>query len=208
MDRPVDLGRFDPCVQDAIGPGRRAGIWVRGCPFRCDGCCSPEFLKPGDEDELVLVEDVIKHICEAYEEHEIEGVTLSGGEPFRQAIPLAVIAAAAQHLGLSVQCWTGYAIEELRASNAPVGAAELLSFCDVLIDGRFESSLPIAPMRGSTNQRIHLLTDRYTESDYTRRSVELRLDQNGGLTSYGIIPPAAVEIAAALLGIQIKPSES
>ena len=158
MDRLVDLGRFEPCVQDAIGPGRRAGIWVRGCPFRCAGCCTPEYLKPGDADERVLVSDLIGRICDAVEERDIQGVTLSGGEPFRQAVPLAVIAAACQELGLSVQCWTGYTLEELRATNAPVGAAELLSFLDVLIDGRFERDLPIVPMRGSNNQRIHLLT--------------------------------------------------
>jgi anaerobic ribonucleoside-triphosphate reductase activating protein len=200
----VDLGRFDPCVRTAIGPGCRVGIWVRGCSFRCPGCCTPEFRKSGDEDDRVSVVEIIRLICEAYGEHEIEGVTLSGGEPFEQAIPLAVVAAAAQYLGLSVQIWTGYTIEELRADNAPVGAARLMSFCDVLIDGRYERHLPTAPMRGSSNQRLHFLTDRYSAADYKRQSVELRFGADGTVESFGILPPAEFEAAAALLGVTLK----
>jgi anaerobic ribonucleoside-triphosphate reductase activating protein len=205
MSLLVDLGRFEPRVIEAIGPGSRAGIWVRGCPFRCSGCCSPEFQRSGQIGHAVTVSEIIDWIKSAQHEYCIEGITFSGGEPFQQAEALAVIGAAARQLGLSVQCWTGYTLEELQATDAPAQAAALLRVIDVLIDGRFVQDLPNAPMRGSTNQRIHFLTGRYSEGDYQHLSVELRFDpQLGTFTSFGVLRPKVLEVAARLLGVTIE----
>lgn len=203
MALTIDLGRFESCVTNAIGPGRRAGLWVRGCPFRCPGCCSPEFQQTGQSENAVDVSRVIDWIKLARREHNTEGITFSGGEPFLQAEALAEVAKVARQLGLSVQCWTGYTLEELRAPNAPHQAVALLQEIDVLIDGRFEQDQPSAPMRGSVNQRIYFLTGRYDETHYTQQPLELRLDSLGSLTSFGVVRPRTFEIAWRLLGLNV-----
>jgi hypothetical protein len=93
----------------------------------------------------------------------------------------------------------------LQATDAPAQAVALLRVIDVLIDGRFVQDLPNAPMRGSTNQRIHFLTGRYSEGDYQHLSVELRFDpQLGTFTSFGVLRPKVLEVVARLLGVTIE----
>ncbi len=77
--------------------------------------------------------------------------------------------------------------EELRGQGP--GAQALLAATDLLIDGRYEATLPDARRRwiGSTNQRMHALTDRYDPSApsfFTADTVELRL-VDGVLTANG-----------------------
>ena len=93
----------------------------------------------------------------------IEGLSLSGGEPLQQAEAAAALLDAARALGLSTLAFSGYMIDEIRA--LPHGP-EVLARLDVLIDGRYVSTERLATgLRGSANQRIQLLTDRYSLSD-------------------------------------------
>jgi anaerobic ribonucleoside-triphosphate reductase activating protein len=125
---------------------------------------------------------------------EIEGVTLLGGEPFEQAEGLAAYARGARGLGLSVMTFSGYTLEELRthaASRPAVG--ELLEATDVLVDGRYDAKLAETERlwAGSTNQRFHYLTGRYTDcieqpaADEPLRSVEVRIGADGRLLANG-----------------------
>lgn len=81
----------------------------------------------------------------------IDGITLSGGEPFCQIYQCALIAEKAHQMGLSVWCYTGYLFEDLYKQGI-----ELLKHIDVLVDGPFvqaEKSLEL-DFRGSRNQRV------------------------------------------------------
>ena len=81
----------------------------------------------------------------------IDGITLSGGEPFCQIYQCALIAEKAHQMGLSVWCYTGYLFEDLYRQGI-----ELLKHIDVLVDGPFvqsEKSLEL-DFRGSRNQRV------------------------------------------------------
>ena len=83
----------------------------------------------------------------------LDGITLSGGEPFCQPEACAQIAVGAHKLGLNVWCYTGYSYENLLASKEK---RALLEQVDILVDGPFileERSLDIR-FRGSKNQRI------------------------------------------------------
>ena len=85
----------------------------------------------------------------------IEGITLSGGEPFVQAAACADLARAAHGLGLNVWTYTGYLFEHLRDAGDPAWTA-LLAETDVLVDGPFlqkEKSYELH-FRGSRNQRL------------------------------------------------------
>lgn len=134
-------------------------------------------------------------------QHNLEGVSFSGGEPFEQARALALIARGARDLGLSTLCWSGHTLDHLQGPNAPEGSDELLSSLDVLIDGAYvhDARTDSLPLRGSTNQTIHFLTARYAQKDIgpTRFSVELI---DGRVTSHGVTSYQRLNAVMRLLG--------
>lgn len=160
---------------EAEGPGARWSLWVQGCPFRCRGCCNPEFLRfAGGEPRSVrsLVDDALAA--------NVEGVSLLGGEPFAQAPALARLAAEVRAHGLTVMVFTGYTLAELRAPDAPAGAGALLAETDLLVDGRYDDARRTTSRRwvGSDNQVMHFLTSRYRPDDprfAEPNTLELRL---------------------------------
>src|SRR5262245_31623816 len=79
---------------EAEGPGRRFALWFQGCPLRCPGCCNPEML-PFHGGQATPVETVVRQLRTAAGEHDLEGVTLLGGEPMSHAAGAIVVARAA-----------------------------------------------------------------------------------------------------------------
>ncbi|HEY1381013.1 MAG TPA: 4Fe-4S single cluster domain-containing protein [Gemmataceae bacterium] len=179
---------------EAEGPGRRYALWFQGCPLRCPGCCNPEML-PFAGGTPRPVADVLAEVERARNAEAIEGITLLGGEPLAHAAGAAALARGVQSLGLTVMVFTGYTLEEARELPDPA-AADLLAHTDILVDGPYVRELPDTRRRwiGSTNQRIHFLTDRYRADDPCWRrpnTLELRL-RGGELTVNGFPAPAAV----------------
>jgi anaerobic ribonucleoside-triphosphate reductase activating protein len=175
----LQVAQFVPAT-DAEGPGRRAAIWLQGCPLRCPGCCNPEFL-PFDGGTDQSVEEIVALISAAKTEHQIEGVSLLGGEPFAQATAAAELAIGVQRLGLSVMIYSGYTLAELQTlADADQYVQLLLAATDLLVDGRYEKENPEPSRRwiGSANQQIHFLTDKYRADDPRWRqpnTLEIRL---------------------------------
>ncbi|MEK7620216.1 MAG: 4Fe-4S single cluster domain-containing protein [Patescibacteria group bacterium] len=192
------VGRVVECTP-AMGPGQRLCLWVKGCTIGCHGCTTPELW--GDGGNLVAVDALITCIAQAQERFGIEGVSFSGGEPFEQARALAQIAHAAKEQGLSVLCWSGYTRKFLRGAHAPDGARELLRELDVLIDGRFVQLLAVdnLPLRGSSNQRVHLLTGRYRSEDLDS-VIALEID-GGQVVSHGVTDHGRIASVLRLLGL-------
>jgi anaerobic ribonucleoside-triphosphate reductase activating protein len=173
MDVRLQIAQIVPCTE-AEGPGRRFAVWFQGCPLRCPGCCNPEFL-PFDGGESPALTDVLAELDTA----DVEGITLLGGEPLAHAIGALALAMAARDRGLSVMIFTGYTIEQTRAMNDP-NVDRLLANTDILVDGPYVRELPDTARRwiGSTNQRIHFLTDRYRADDpcwRERNTLEIRV---------------------------------
>ena len=141
-------GIADDSIVD--GPGLRLTVFAQGCPHRCPGCHNPQSHDfsggtPADTEEI---------LARVRDNSLLDGVTLSGGEPFAQAAACAEIARGARKLGLNVWCYTGYRFEELLAGGAEW--RELLEAVDVLVDGPFvlaQRSLELR-FRGSKNQRL------------------------------------------------------
>jgi anaerobic ribonucleoside-triphosphate reductase activating protein len=135
------------------GPGFRYVVFTQGCPHDCPGCHNADSHDPAGG-KVKPLDEIIR---EMQKNELIDGLTLSGGEPFCQAEACARLAAAAKAKGLNVWVYSGYTFEELLQGmpNAP-GWEDLLNTCDVLVDGRFElrnRSLALR-FRGSQNQRI------------------------------------------------------
>ena len=114
---------------------------------------------------------------------DIEGVTISGGEPFTQAAPLSLLIDwVRRERDVGVIVYTGYTLAELHqmaALNKAGGISSFLDRIDLLIDGPYIKALDDGlSLRGSSNQMIHTLTDRYAgilDQYYARpaRNVEM-----------------------------------
>lgn len=141
-----------------LGPGQRAVIWVQGCKFACPNCIVPESW---DESagELVPVTEIANWILA---QSGIEGITISGGEPLLQAEALAdLIDLVKSRVDLGVVCYTGFRWEHLLQQGTPK-QKDLLQRVDLLIDGVYmEGQHGDLLWRGSTNQRLLPLSDRY-----------------------------------------------
>ena len=145
--------RIANTVNDSIVdvPGLRFTIFTQGCPHHCPGCHNPDTHDPQGGQETP-VEDLIAMMGK---NPLIEGLTLSGGEPFAQAADCARLAEAAHAVGWSVWTYSGYTFEHILASEDP-GWQALLRQTDVLVDGPFiqkEKSYELR-FRGSRNQRL------------------------------------------------------
>lgn len=202
MSPVVSLFRFIARTR-AEGPGWRACLWVQGCSLECAGCFN-RHLWPATGSQVVPAERLLEAVLET---DGIEGVTFLGGEPFEQAEALAWLAERVSREGLSVMCFTGYRLEELRHRGA--GARDLLASTDLLVDGRFVRTLLDTRRAwvGSTNQRFHYLTDRYAnfDDDSLRREpdrLEVRLAPGGAVFVNGMAPVATLaSVREAIEGI-------
>ncbi len=179
LETPVRVAQIVPHTQ-AEGPGERFAVWFQGCPFRCPGCCNPEML--GFEvGHQTSVGEVLHRLHQAQSENpHLEGVTFLGGEPFAHAHAAGLIARGARSQNLSVMIFSGYRLEELQ-QHSEADMQELLAHTDLLVDGLYERDKPDSGRRwiGSTNQRVHYLTDRYSaEGAYWQEpdTLEIRLE--------------------------------
>jgi anaerobic ribonucleoside-triphosphate reductase activating protein len=169
----------------ANGPGARFVVWMQGCTLGCAGCFNPA-THPTAGGREVTVDELAAELATA-KAAGVEGLSLSGGEPLQQAAASAALLDAARALGLSTLAFSGYTIDEIRA--LPDGPA-VLARLDVLIDGRYVSTERLASgLRGSANQRIRLLTDRYTLADVEATPVaEIRIGPTGDVVLTGVNP--------------------
>lgn len=162
------------------GPGTRAVIFFQGCERDCKGCFNPE-THPRQAAESVSPKDLI----ERYGKDDIEGITVSGGEPLLQTAALTELLKAARAKGLTTVVYTGYTLEEI---SEAAKLRSVLDYIDVLVGGSFDidNTEPTLLARGSTNQRIHLLTERYKEEDMLMAGkAEIIIDNEGRVTKTG-----------------------
>jgi anaerobic ribonucleoside-triphosphate reductase activating protein len=176
------------------GPGIRAVVWVQGCPFRCRGCFNAEF-QSFSQATLVHADDLAGTILSI---PGIDGVTFSGGEPFAQAGPLAIIGERLRGAGLSIVTYSGYTTEQLAEGNDPSWPA-LLAVTDLLITGPYVAELA-APdlLTGSANQQVIALGTRIPASRNAAlpagagSRMEFTIAPDGTVTTTGFPPPAHV----------------
>lgn len=169
----------------ANGPGLRAVIWFQGCTLACPGCFNP-LTHPVEGRQIRPVSEWVDWLLSLT--GQIEGVTLSGGEPFQQAAGLlALCRAVRSKTDLSILLFSGYTLTEIRHSPE---MAQVLDQVDVLIAGRFLAHRRVARgLTGSANKRIHYLTSRYTPGDLENTpEAEVLITPTGEVINTGIQP--------------------
>lgn len=134
---------------EVLGPGKRIGIWFCGCPHKCKGCSNPE-LWEFQEKYKTSLEAIITLIETIAKEHQVDGFTITGGDPMYQADDLQKLIMHLCKISSDILVYTGYEIEEL--------PKEYLHNISVLIDGKYiEERNNNCILRGSDNQRIFIL---------------------------------------------------
>lgn len=135
------------------GPGLRFVVFAQGCNHHCKNCHNQETWDPQRGYEI-SIDELLEQIKGV---KLIKGVTLSGGDPFLQAEPFALLAKKIKEQGLDVMTYTGYTYEELLdMANKDNGVKELLAASDILVDGPYidaKRDISLA-FRGSKNQRL------------------------------------------------------
>jgi anaerobic ribonucleoside-triphosphate reductase activating protein len=176
----------------ANGPGIRAVVFFQGCSIGCPKCWNPsthQFLGTEIEDD-----DVVQKVLRAHQEHPLEGVTFSGGEPVQQADSLLRLIQCLHQQApeLSFGMFSGYAENELAKGHYWVwgdGSSEprrkslwqeIRASLDFAILGRFNQAQPSSlPLRTSRNQVLRLFSDRYTLADFSEELIEVSIHEGG-----------------------------
>jgi anaerobic ribonucleoside-triphosphate reductase activating protein len=167
-----------------LGPGSRFAIWVQGCPLSCRECVSPQWI-PFAGGTRLPVGELVTEVADVA----VDGLTISGGEPFAQAAALAkLITGVRERRDLSVLCYTGFSRAGLEKRGTPAQHA-LLAQLDVLIDGPYVAARHgDLRWRGSANQRIHRLTDRIAAGPDESAGLQLEITADGDVQWLGVPP--------------------
>ena len=176
----------------ANGPGERFVLWLQGCPLSCPGCFNVQF-QPFVRRHVLSVEEVAEKVLAVTG---IEGITYTGGEPMVQAPALAILSQRLREAGLTIVCYTGHTLEALNASKNP-WIERFLRRVDVLIDSPYVRDKAANLLwRGSTNQRVHFLTQTYQHLagrvGQCGAEMELSIDREG-FTATGSWPQGFLE---------------
>lgn len=147
--------RLAGIVNESIvdGPGIRLVVFAQGCPHRCPGCHNPQ-THDFNGGRVISIEDIVEMVSK---NPLLDGLTLSGGEPFVQARALSLLGQSINKLGMNVITYTGYTYEYLMENADDDNYwMSLLDCTYILIDGRFEIDKKnlLLPFTGSENQRI------------------------------------------------------
>lgn len=147
--------RIAGIIKESIvdGPGIRLTVFTQGCNHKCPGCHNPQThdFNGGSDISIDSIVDQVK------KNPLLDGITLSGGEPFEQAAACSLLARRIHDMKLNVITYSGYTFEEILAgAEERPDWLDLLRETDILIDGPFvlEKKNILLKFRGSENQRI------------------------------------------------------
>lgn len=170
-------------MSEANGPGKRGVVWVQGCSRNCEGCFNrktqPNF---GGTDMSVL------SILKEMNLKKIEGITVSGGEPFNQVTELKKLLQIAKQKGLNTLVYSGYTYKELS-----INSKDVLRYCDYLIDGPYMKDVPSkCRWAGSGNQRFLKLENGEIKKDLTNceeysQTAEITINEKGDVVITGFM---------------------
>jgi len=176
-----------PCSR-INGPGKRLVVFFQGCDRDCAGCFNPA-THSFETAALYSTDEVFeRHLAPG-----VEGLTISGGEPFLQTEGLAeLLKIAKERRNLTTIVYTGFTLEELQKKTS---SAEALKYTDVLIDGPFVESKKEMTLlaRGSSNQTFHFLSNAYAIQDFHMPGkIEINIGKDGVVieTGFGVLRTA------------------
>ena len=159
------------CLSKVNGPGNRFVLWTQGCSKGCSECFNPETWSTNVYKEYSPIE--LFHIIQNFE---VDGITISGGDPLEQEDELLelLMLLSTMRLRKGIILFSGFTRAEI-SSNIIREAC--LKYIDVLIDGRYEKNLKVDfSLRGSSNQEFYFFSDKISSSELSfDQEVEISL---------------------------------
>jgi anaerobic ribonucleoside-triphosphate reductase activating protein len=141
-----------------LGPGRRIGLWVQGCSIGCSGCVSQDTWAQ-DASRSMTVSHLLAW-CREMAAGGLDGITISGGEPFDQADGLLALLdgltawRAQAQIDFDILCYSGYPWKQLQKRHPAV-----LAKLDAVVPEPFnQHAMPGLKWRGSSNQTLITLS--------------------------------------------------
>ena len=159
------------CLSKVNGPGNRFVLWTQGCSKGCSECFNPETWSTNVYKELSPLQ-----LFEIVKNFEVDGVTISGGDPLEQEDELLelLMLLSTMRLRKGVILFSGFTRAEISSNFI---REQCLKYIDVLVDGRYEKNLKIDfSLRGSSNQEFYSFSDKIS-------SDELSFDQEIEISS-------------------------
>ena len=142
-----------------LGYGHRLGLWVQGCSIGCKGCISRDTWDADGGWEVGTAQVVAW--CEERRDQGIDGITISGGEPFEQPEALKALLDALDGWRRQLEspfdmlCYSGLPLRRIKDRHA-----DILSLLDVVIPEPYvdrrqgAANAPRSRWRGSRNQPL------------------------------------------------------
>ncbi len=158
----------------SFGKSVKSAVWFQGCPRSCPGCIAPQW-QDMDGGRQIGKGQVAAFLSKAG----TRGLVISGGEPLVQYYDVLDLMACAGKNEMGIILYTGFSYQEIEMNFNRV-----LELCDVVICGPYlEKQNRGRGLRGSENQRVLFLTDRYiTEKEaflFGPRTLEVDVNMDG-----------------------------
>ncbi len=147
-------------ISKVNGPGNRFVLWTQGCSKGCSECFNPETWSTNVYKEYSPIE-----LFNIIQNFEVDGITISGGDPLEQEDELLELLMLLSSIRLrkGIILFSGFTRAEI--SSSPIREA-CLKYIDVLIDGRYEKNLKLDfSLRGSSNQEFYFFSDKVSRDE-------------------------------------------
>jgi len=148
-----------------LGPGERLVIWTIGCSKQCPKCANPELWHKNSAKD-VDVNNLVSIIKQVSSNKMIEGITITGGDPFAQIEELIKILPLLKEITDDVLVYTGHTVQEAESVLLKSQWETVKRHISVLIDGPYMDELNDnkCVLRGSANQNIIYFDETKKES--------------------------------------------
>jgi len=168
-------------ISMANGPGRRYTVWVQGCSIHCPGCHNVDTWDPAKGFDKP-VDDLIKDIQEI---KDLDGITITGGEPLDQFEPIYDLCSKI-YGKMSIFLTTGYDLGQIYDQDL----IEILNVLDIICTGPFQKDLVCeGSWKGSSNQIVSYLTPLgKKQSLMPIVPREIIIDKSGSILTTGFHP--------------------
>ena len=120
----------------SLGPGKRMAMWTIGCDRHCENCANKELWNENPR-KNISVNAAFRFIKNISLNYQIDGFTITGGEPLRQDRELFELIKLMNRITNDIIMYTGYLLKDISKTTMDF----LRENISLLIDGPYIADL-------------------------------------------------------------------